>query len=196
MEAGGLLPRQPQQGPPGSVCGTGGLVQGANNPNSNNQSPVHDLNQLQLQQQQQQMGQAPGMGEVLAPKRQAVVDRLKRRIDHYRQRTTECIPRHNNSFSSVCEQNIQETLVLKQRFVENNKAKRQPKKTDKKQNESVSLAGIHVVSHINIFLLWFNSNLSGSFNFIPFFFKVLLTAFVGVQNVSKLKYFLVLELGF
>ncbi|XP_043267905.1 neurogenic protein mastermind-like isoform X2 [Venturia canescens] len=159
MEAGGLLPRQPPQGPPGTgvnVCT--GAVQGHNlnlQQRLNNQSPLHpvlDLNsgppqlsltnhqQLQLQQQ---MGQAPGMGEVLTPKRQAVVDRLRRRITGYRRRQTDCIPRFDQSFNGLCEQNIQDTLVLKQRFLEN-KNKRQAKKTDKKQNENVGLSNVHV----------------------------------------------------
>ena len=157
MEAGGLLPRQPPQGPPCtgvSVCT--GAAQGSNG-RGTNQSPVHpglDLNtaahlgltnhqQLQLQQQ---MGQAPGMGDVLTTKRQAVVDRLRRRITNYRRRQTDCIPRFDQSFNGLCEQNIQDTLVLKQRFLES-KAKRQAKKTDKKQNENVGLSSVHVVSH-------------------------------------------------
>lgn len=152
MEAGGLLPRQPPQGPPGSICS--GMVQGSNQLSNNNanQSPLHDLNpvgnQLSLTSQQQlqlqqQMGQAPGMGEALTPKRQAVVDRLRRRIESYRRRQTDCIPRFDQSFTGQCEQNIQDTLVLKQRFLES-KAKRQAKKSDKKQSEPVGLSSIHV----------------------------------------------------
>lgn len=151
MEAGGLLPRQPQQGPPGpgSVCAT---VQGGSSGSSQN-SPAHELSQLgqvagsqqQQLQLQQQMGQAPGISDVPA-KNPVTFDRLRRRINGYRKHSSECIPRHTQSFNGIVEQNIQETLVLKQRFVENNKTKRQAKKTEKKQNEPVGLAGIHVVS--------------------------------------------------
>lgn len=176
MEAGGLLPRQPPQGPPGTAPGPISVCVGqAPNTNANNANNVnnlqntvlaqsagiHDLNaagqlnitsqQLQLQQQ---MGQAPGMGEVLTPKRQAVVDRLRRRIESYRRRQTDCIPRFDQSFNGLCEQNIQDTLVLKQRFLES-KAKRQAKKTDKKQSEPVGLSSVHVVSHILLYLLAF-----------------------------------------
>ncbi|XP_031772520.1 LOW QUALITY PROTEIN: neurogenic protein mastermind-like [Apis florea] len=164
MEAGGLLPRQPPQGPPGTAPGPISVCVGqAPNTNTNNNNVnnlqnsvlaqsagIHDLNaagqlnvtsqQLQLQQQ---MGQAPGMGEVLTPKRQAVVDRLRRRIESYRRRQTDCIPRFDQSFNGLCEQNIQDTLVLKQRFLES-KAKRQAKKTDKKQSEPVGLSSVHV----------------------------------------------------
>lgn len=83
MEAGGLLPRQPPQGPPGTAPGPISVCVGqAPNTNTNNNNVnnlqnsvlaqsagIHDLNaagqlnitsqQLQLQQQ---MGQAPGMG--------------------------------------------------------------------------------------------------------------------------------------
>lgn len=167
MEAGGLLPRQPPQGPPGtiSVCagqgpnGHPGNVSGAN---VLGQSAIHELSatasqlgiagqqQLHLQQQQQQqMGQAPGMGEVLTPKRQAVVDRLRRRIESYRRRQTDCIPRFDQSFNGLCEQNTYDTQVLKQRFLES-KAKRQAKKTDKKQSDSVGLSNVHMVSPLSL----------------------------------------------
>ncbi|GLH08795.1 Neurogenic protein mastermind [Gryllus bimaculatus] len=73
------------------------------------------------------------MGDVLPPKRQAVVDRLRRRIESYRRRQSDCIPRFDQSFNGLCEQNIQETLVLKQRFLET-KTKRAAKKADKKQD--------------------------------------------------------------
>ncbi|XP_017880272.2 uncharacterized protein LOC108625071 [Ceratina calcarata] len=166
MEAGGLLPRQPPQGPPGtapgpiSVCvGQAPNANNVNNVQSNvlGQSGIHDLNAGQLNvtgqqlQLQQQMGQAPGMGEVVTPKRQAVVDRLRRRIEGYRRRQTDCIPRFDQSFNGLCEQNIQDTLVLKQRFLEN-KAKRQAKKTDKKQSEPVGLSSVHVVSTYGVLI--------------------------------------------
>lgn len=84
-------------------------------------------------------GGLAGMGDVLLPpKRQAVVDRLRRRIESYRRRQSDCIPRFDQSFNGICEQNIQETLVLKQRFLES-KAKRAAKKTDKKQESSNTL---------------------------------------------------------
>lgn len=169
MEAGGLLPRQPPQGPPGTipVCAgqgpNGHVVSGASNVLG--QSTIHELNaaaagqlglagqqQLHLQQQQQ-MGQAPGMGEVLTPKRQAVVDRLRRRIESYRRRQTDCIPRFDQSFNGLCEQNTFDTQVLKQRFLES-KAKRQAKKTDKKQSDSVSLSNVHMVSPLFFFFFF------------------------------------------
>ncbi|KYQ54022.1 Neurogenic protein mastermind [Trachymyrmex zeteki] len=170
MEAGGLLPRQPPQGPPGvapgtiSVCAGQGPNGHAGNVLGQSAAAIHELNAGQLgiasqqqlhlqqqqqqqqhqQQQQQQMGQAPGMGEVLTPKRQAIVDRLRRRLESYRRRQNDCIPRFDQSFNGLCEQNIQDTLVLKQRFLES-KAKRQAKKTDKKQNDPIGLSNVHMV---------------------------------------------------
>lgn len=182
MEAGGLLPRQPPQGPPGVAPGTISVCagQGPNGHAGNvlGQSAIHELNAGQLgiagqqqhqqqlhlqqqqhqqqqhqqhqQQQQQQMGQAPGMGEVLPPKRQAVVDRLRRRIESYRRRQTDCIPRFDQSFNGLCEQNIQDTIALKQRFLES-KAKRQAKKTDKKQSDPIGLSNVHMVRLFHLF---------------------------------------------
>ncbi|KAK0091296.1 hypothetical protein PV326_003450, partial [Microctonus aethiopoides] len=162
MEAGGLLPHQPSQGPPGTGSGpsninicTGGQQQQQNNRRITNHSPVHPgldqlnaigqlgLNNQQHLQLQQQMGQAPGVGEVLTPKRQAVVDRLRRRLENYRRHATDCIPRYDQSFTGAREQNSQDTLILKQRYLEN-KPKKPPKKTDKKPNESISLSNVQV----------------------------------------------------
>ncbi|EFN87135.1 Neurogenic protein mastermind [Harpegnathos saltator] len=116
------------------------------------------------------MGQAPGMGDVITPKRQAVVDRLRRRIEGYRRRQTDCIPRFDQSFNGLCEQNIQDTLMLKQRFLES-KAKRQAKKTDKKQSDPVGLSSVHVVSRC---LFSISRRRSWSFSFPPSSFSLLL----------------------
>lgn len=203
MEAGGLLPRQPAQGPPGVAPGAINVCAGQGpNGHAGNVSTIHDLNaaaaagqlgiagqqQLHLQQQQQQhlqqqhqqqqqqqqqMGQAPCMGEVLTPKRQAVVDRLRRRIESYRRRQTDCIPRFDQSFNGLCEQNIQDTLMLKQRFLES-KAKRQAKKTDKKQSDPVGLSNVHVVSRVSFFSYLLCRFLSSSSCFPPLFLHFLL----------------------
>ena len=129
------------------------------------QAQAQQQQQQQLQQQQQQqMGQAPGMGEVLPPKRQAVVDRLRRRIENYRRRQTDLVPKFDQTFDVLCEQNTQDTLVLKQRYLDT-KARKQAKKTDKKQNDAtgtgptvgpgaqanVGLSSIHVVSQLIFF---------------------------------------------
>lgn len=116
----------------------------------NQQQLIHQQqqqNNLQLQQQQ---------GGEVTPKRQAVVDRLRRRIETYRRRQSDCAPRFDQTFTGVCEQQSIETNVLQKRFLES-KAKRQAKKTtssEKKQSEA-SLASnlqssVHVVSAIII----------------------------------------------
>lgn len=74
-------------------------------------------------------------GEVLPPKKQAVVERLRRRIESYRRHQNDCIPRFDHTFNGVVEQNLQDTLLLKQRFLEN-KAKRGIKKSEKKPPEN------------------------------------------------------------
>lgn len=70
----------------------------------------------------------------LNPKRQAVFDRLKKRMNLYRKRQNESIPRFDQTFSGICEQQSIETNVLQKRFVES-KAKRVAKKADKKQTD-------------------------------------------------------------
>ncbi|XP_039294666.1 neurogenic protein mastermind [Nilaparvata lugens] len=92
--------------------------------------------------------QRPGtQGDVLPPKRQAVVDRLRRRIENYRRHSSGCVPKFDQTFNSLVEQNFQDTLVLKQRFLEN-KAKRAAKKTDKKTPENNLQSNAHPVSKL------------------------------------------------
>ena len=102
--------------------------------------------QLQLQQQQQQQQQLlqhpqplplPQQSPDLTPKRQAVFDRLKRRMGIYRRRQTDCVPRFDQTFTGVCEQQSVETNVLQKRFLES-KAKRVAKKADKKTTDVVT----------------------------------------------------------
>lgn len=89
---------------------------------------------------------APSGGDVLPPKRQAVVARLRRRIESYRRRQNDCAPRFHQSFNGLCEQNIQDTLILKQRFLET-KTKRAAKKTEKKQDATGLQTSLHTVSN-------------------------------------------------
>lgn len=76
--------------------------------------------------------------------------RLRRRIESYRRRQSDCMPRYDQSFNGHVEQNMQDTLHLKQRFLDG-KAKRTPKTSkDKKQQESLQ-GSVHVVSQKVIF---------------------------------------------
>ncbi|XP_055372576.1 neurogenic protein mastermind-like isoform X1 [Condylostylus longicornis] len=130
------------------------------------QQQQHQTQQQQSQPQQQQQQQQTQFqnvqhqnpfqpqNEIIPPKRQAVVDRLRRRIEKYRIRQTESIPRFDQTFTNVCEQQNHETSVLKQRFLES-KAKRAAKKTpaEKKPTENMMTgnlqSSVHVVSFIN-----------------------------------------------
>lgn len=81
----------------------------------------------------QQQSAAPGMADVVVHKRQAVIDRLKRRMEGYRRHNQDCVPRYSNAFAE--QQNVQETLMLKQKYMET-KTKRNVKKNDKKPMEN------------------------------------------------------------
>lgn len=69
------------------------------------------------------------------PKRQAVFDRLKKRMNTYRKRQVDTVPRFDQTFTGICEQQSIETNVLQKRFIET-KAKRVAKKADKKQTDT------------------------------------------------------------
>ncbi|XP_050676970.1 neurogenic protein mastermind-like isoform X2 [Leptidea sinapis] len=83
---------------------------------------------------------------ILPPKRQAVVDRLRRRIETYRRRQTECVPRFDQSFTGACEQQNLETSALQKRFLEG-KAKRQAKKTERKPELASISSNLHSSVH-------------------------------------------------
>lgn len=85
----------------------------------------------------------------LNPKRQAVFDRLKKRMNLYRKRQNESIPRFDQTFSGICEQQSVETNVLQKRFVES-KAKRVAKKADKKQTDVVP-NNVNVVRNLSYY---------------------------------------------
>lgn len=85
----------------------------------------------------------------LNPKRQAVFDRLKKRMNLYRKRQTESIPRFDQTFNGICEQQSVETNVLQKRFIES-KAKRVAKKADKKQTD-VTPNNVTVVNTFKIY---------------------------------------------
>ncbi|CAH0663905.1 unnamed protein product [Chilo suppressalis] len=83
---------------------------------------------------------------ILPPKRQAVVDRLRRRIETYRRRQSECVPRFDQSFTGACEQQNLETSALQKRYLEG-KAKRQAKKTERKP-DLPAISGVHSSVHV------------------------------------------------
>lgn len=78
----------------------------------------------------------------------------RRRIETYRRRQSECVPRFDQSFTGSCEQQNLETNALQKRFFEG-KAKRQVKKSDRKP-DLPSISGnlhssvVHVVSTLLI----------------------------------------------
>ncbi|KAI8440108.1 hypothetical protein MSG28_001521 [Choristoneura fumiferana] len=111
--------------------GAGGLMPGA--------APAqHPPNMLQPMEEM-----------ILPPKRQAVVDRLRRRLDIYRRRQIECVPRFDQSFTGACEQQNLETNALQKRFLEG-KAKRQAKKSDRKPDLPSISGNLHSSVHVAV----------------------------------------------
>jgi mastermind-like protein len=96
--------------------------------------------QQQAVQQQQQSSQPE-----LTPHKKAVFDRLKKRLNGYRKRQNETIPRFDQTFNGICEQQSMETNLLQKKFLES-KAKRVAKKTDKKTEV---VGNVTVVSWLN-----------------------------------------------
>ncbi|CAD7013075.1 unnamed protein product [Ceratitis capitata] len=110
----------------GGSGGMGGLIGATNNingPSSANQT----------------INQNSCGTETVPPKRQQMVDRLRRRIENYRRRQTDCVPRYEQTFNTVCEQQNHETAALQKRFLES-KNKRAVKKTEKKPTETAVAA--------------------------------------------------------
>lgn len=78
-------------------------------------------------------GGVGGMNDSLGPcsKSQAAVERLRRRIENYRRHQNDCMPRYDHSLHGLVERDIQETILLKQKYLES-KAKRTKKQPEKK----------------------------------------------------------------
>lgn len=115
---------------------------------------MNSYNNLQngtVPQQQPPIMASNNMPSELNPKRQAVFDRLKKRMGGYRKRQNESIPRFDQTFSGICEQQSIETNVLQKRFVES-KAKRVAKKADKKATD-VTPNNVTVVSFMSVGVL-------------------------------------------
>lgn len=96
-------------------------------------------------------------GDVLPPKRQAVVDRLRRRIEQYRRHHNATLPRHEAAANAIYEEQHQDTLMLKQRYLES-KAKK-AKKNDHKTVKDSSSAGSSTSAAADA-----QKNLLGKFN--------------------------------
>lgn len=119
----------------------------------NNFPPNQSMPSKHLQQQQQQQSQPQQLHiQIQQPETQSKhngIDRLLRRMNHYRQHHTDCGPRFDQSFTGACEQQNIETTVLQKRFLEN-KAKKAAKKADKKQPDTILTgnlqSNVHVVS--------------------------------------------------
>ncbi|CAH2091857.1 unnamed protein product [Euphydryas editha] len=75
-----------------------------------------------------------------------IMSRRKRRIETYRRRQSECVPRFDQSFSGACEQQNLETSALQKRFLEG-KAKRQAKKTERKPDLPAISSNLHSSVH-------------------------------------------------
>lgn len=63
----------------------------------------------------------------------AVTERLKRRISSYRKHHEDCGPRFEHTVNGLNDQQKQETLALRQRFLES-KSKKAAKKSDKNKD--------------------------------------------------------------
>lgn len=75
------------------------------------------------------------MSDVAAPpKGQMVLDRLKKRLEGYRNHHDEVKPRFEQTINGVNDEQKQQTLLLQKRFVES-KTKKLQKKGDKKGNQ-------------------------------------------------------------
>ncbi|XP_064481840.1 uncharacterized protein LOC135394788 isoform X1 [Ornithodoros turicata] len=79
-------------------------------------------------------------GDVLPPKRQAVVDRLRRRIELYRRHHNATLPRYEAAANAIYEEQHQDTLMLKQRYLES-KTKKAKKNEHKTVKDNSSNAG-------------------------------------------------------
>lgn len=77
----------------------------------------------------------------MSQKKQVMDERFLRRIEGYRRHHNNSEPRFSKAFSGHAEQNYEQTMILKQKYLET-KGKRQ-KKTEKKQTENSMPNSLH-----------------------------------------------------
>jgi len=75
------------------------------------------------------------MSDLAPPKGQVAVERLRRRLETLRKHHDECLPRFEQSADGINDGQKQDTLKLRQRYMES-RAKKSNKKSDKKQDSS------------------------------------------------------------
>lgn len=97
------------------------------------------------------------MGDVLPPKRQNAVDRLERRCDLYRRHQNSCLQRYEQAESRHYETQRQETLLLKQKFLESKAKKAKNNKNDHHRSYKESVTDGSKTQAVSICLfLFFN----------------------------------------
>ena len=92
------------------------------------------------------------MSDILLPKG---AERLRRRLEKYRNRHDESVPRFEHTTNGLNEQQKQETLLLRQRFLES-KAKKSAKKSDKKQQQQQQEGTVGPLSTLHLTVLQYS----------------------------------------
>lgn len=83
--------------------------------------------------------------------RQVVVDRLKRRLGHYRHNHNSVTSRYDTSIETLYTDQQKQTILLKQRHIESKAKKTNKKNTDNKKQDNSSLLATMGVS---LTVLW------------------------------------------
>ncbi|XP_076362766.1 uncharacterized protein LOC143253199 isoform X1 [Tachypleus tridentatus] len=89
------------------------------------------------------------MGDILPPKRQAVVDRLRRRIELYRRNQNGNLIRYDQTLNGWNLQQRQDTLLLKQRYLET-KAKKAKKSDSKATKDGLGVSTLGTENTRNV----------------------------------------------
>lgn len=93
------------------------------------------------------------MGDFSSPKRRDVVERLRRRFDIYRRHQNKSATRYDNTINSLYERERQETLLLRERWLQS-KAKKASKTKKDSSGEHRNL-GLTVSLTISIYYIVF-----------------------------------------
>jgi hypothetical protein len=88
------------------------------------------------------------MSEVLPPKRQAAVDRLRRRVEVYTKDHQDRFMHYERIGPALCEQQMQESFALKQKYLDP-KAKKTSSNSKSNKSSSSSSGGINNNSTTN-----------------------------------------------
>lgn len=80
------------------------------------------------------------MAEVTPSKRQENLERFQNRLAGYKKHSQECVRKYQHTFDALVEQDVDQTLFLKQKFLQNKEKRAAKRKLDNSSSTPSSVS--------------------------------------------------------